>query len=185
MQTIIPRDALLTEMLGNLAAAIPELDPRIVTTSLAIVEFANRCMAGFEAHFARYGLSQGRFTVLMFLFHFSDRSWTPASLAKVAGVRRATMTGLLEVLEKGGWTVRRPNPDDGRSSRIRLSAGGRRRLKKMLPDHFSRVAAAMAGLTAAEHTKLIELMTKFGGHVATLAPDGAAIADNKSAIAHK
>lgn len=172
MQTIIPRDALLKEMLGNLAGVVPGLEPRNVTTSLAIVEFANRCMAGFEAHFARYGLSQGRFTVLMFLFHFSDTTWTPASLAKVAGVRRATMTGLLEVLEKGGWIVRRPNPDDGRSSRIRLSAGGRRRLKKMLPDHFSRVATAMAGLSAAEHETLIELMAKFGGHVATLAPGG-------------
>ncbi len=191
MQTIIPRERLLKEILGDLADAIPGLDPQNVVTGLAIVEFANRCWAGFEAHFARYGLSQGRFTVLMFLHHFSDTAWTPASLAHAAGVRRATMTGLLEVLEKGKWTVRRPNPDDGRSNVIRLSAGGRRRLKKMLPDHFARVAAAMAGLSAAEHKKLIELMTKFGGHVATLAPGGAAMADksgaiaeNKSAIAH-
>ncbi len=176
MQTIIPRERLLKEMLGNLAGVVPGLEPRNVTTSLAIVEFANRCMAGFEAHFARYGLSQGRFTVLMFLLHFSDAAWTPASLAEAAGVRRATMTGLLEVLEKGGWTVRRPNPDDGRSSRIRLSTGGRGRLKKMLPDHFARVAAAMAGLSAAEHGKLIELMTKFGDRVATLAAGGGAVA---------
>ena len=168
MRTIVPRAPLLKKMLDNLASSVPGLDRQDVTTSLAIIEFANRCMASYEAHFARYGLSQGRFTVLMFLFHFADRSWTPAALANFAGVRRATMTGLLDVLKKGKWIDRRANPDDGRSSRIHLSASGRRRLKNILPDHFSRVATAMAGLSAAEHRTLNELMSKFGDHVATL-----------------
>ena len=114
----------------------------------------------------------------MFLLHFSDRSWTPAALADFAGVRRATMTGLLDVLKKGKWIDRRPNPGDGRSSEIHLSASGRKRLKKMLPDHFSRVATAMTGLSAAENKTLNKLMTKFGDHVATLT-----LGD--SAIAHK
>lgn len=171
MQTIIPREQLLKKILGDLAGSVPGLDPQNVTTSLAIIAFANRCLASYEAHFARYGLSQGRFTVLMFLFHLSDRSWTPAALANVAGVRRATMTGLLDNLEKGKWIDRRPNPDDARSSEIHLSARGRKRLKKMLPDHFSRIATAMTGLSAAEHKMLIKLMTKFGDHVVALTSD--------------
>ena len=175
MPPIIPRDQLLKKILGKLVTNIPGFDPQNVKTSLAILEFANRCVTSYEAHFARYGLSQGRFTVLMFLLHFPERPWTPAALASAVGVRRATMTGLLGVLEKGRWIARKPNPDDGRSSRIHLSASGRTRLDKMLPDHFSRLATAMSGLSPGEHKMLNKLMAKFGRHVATLASDDGVI----------
>lgn len=170
METIIPREHLLSRILQDLGEWIPDFDPQSVITSLAIIEFANRCLASYEAHFARYDLSQGRFTILMFLFHFSDESWTPAALAEITGVRRATMTGLLAVLERGKWIRRSPNPNDGRSSEIQLTRGGRTRLKNMLPDHFSRASKALKGLKTQEHTTLIALMQKFGGHVASLTP---------------
>jgi len=178
MQTIIPRDKFLKRILDNLASSVPTLDPQDVTTSLAIIEFANRCMASFEAHFARYGLSQGRFTILMFLYNFPDRSWTPAALANLAGVRRATMTGLLDVLENGRWIDRKPNPDDGRSSEIHLSASGSKRLKKMLPDHFARITTAMTGLSSDDHETLRKLMTKFGDHVVALSSGDNTIVQN-------
>ena len=169
--SIVPKDEMLRRILASLAERIPGLDPQSVMTSLAIVEFANRSLAAFEAHFARYGLSQGRFAVLIFLFHFPDESWTPARLAELAGVRRATMSGLLDVLERDRWIVRRKNPDDGRSREISLSASGRARLTKLLPDHFERVAKSMRGLSASEHRTLIELMRKAGAAAASLPND--------------
>ena len=170
METIIPREHLLSQILEDLGEWIPDFDSHTVVTSLAIIGFANRCLASYEAHFSRYDLSQGRFTILMFLFHFPEESWTPAALAEVGGVRRATMTGFLEVLEKGSWIRRKPNPSDGRSSEIHLTRGGRAKLKNMLPDHFARVSKAMGGLKVEEHRTLMKLMRKFGDHVASLTP---------------
>lgn len=174
MKPIIPQEQLLEKILGDLSDRIPGIEPRNIVTSLAIIAFAQRCMASYEAHFARYGLSQGRFGILMLLHHRPERAWTPAALAEAAGVRRATMTGLLEVLEKGRWIRRKQNPKDGRSREIHLTPSGRKRLLRMLPDHFSRVAAAMAGLSGEEHTALIYLMEKFGTHIEVLASAGVA-----------
>jgi hypothetical protein len=52
------------------------------------IELCTRALYAVSRHFGRYGLSQARFTLLMFLFHYPDRPWTPASLAEVIRVRR-------------------------------------------------------------------------------------------------
>ena len=80
------------------------------------------------------------------------------------------MSGLLDVLERGTWIGRKPHPNDGRSTRIHLTKGGRRKLVEILPDHFSRVASVMSGLEAHEHRTLLRLMQKFGDHLAALTP---------------
>lgn len=173
METIIPKEQLLREILESLGEWIPDFDPQSVITSLAIIEFANRCLAAYEAHFSRYDLSQGRFAILMFLFHYPEKSLTPAALAELTGVRRATMTGLLEVLERGKWIRRRPNPSDGRSREIQLTKSGRERLKELLPGHFALTAKSLEGLGRKEHAALMELMQKFGQHVETMTPSEA------------
>ena len=174
MEPIIPREALLAKILTDLETWIPEFDAQSITTSLAIIEFATRCLAYYETHFARYGLSQGRFTILMFLYHFPEQSWTPAVLAETTGVKRGTMTGLLEVLTKGDWVERRPNPNDGRSSEIHLTRSGRRRLKKLLPNHFARVAQAMQGLSRQDHLAALKQLQTLTTRIASLTADSPA-----------
>jgi DNA-binding MarR family transcriptional regulator len=44
----------------------------------------------------------------------------PGALAKLAGLHPATMTGVLDRLEKGGWLVRERDPEDRRSVRLRV-----------------------------------------------------------------
>ena len=164
-----PETQLLTRILAELQTSVPGFEARYVSTSLAILRFATGCVSAYEAHFARYGLSQGRFATLMVLYHLPDQRWTPATLAQACSVRRATMTGLLKVLQRAAWIVRRPNPADGRSNEIALTADGRARLAGLLPDHFGRLGAAMGGLSARDHHTLITLMDKFGASVASLA----------------
>lgn len=169
MATAAPDTQLLSKILDELQASVPGFAARNVTTSLAILGFATGCVSAYGAHFARYGLSQGRFATLMVLYHLPDRRWTPATLAQACGVRRATMTGLLGVLERARWIVRKPNPADGRSNEISLTADGRARLTALLPDYFSRLSAAMVGLSAKDHRTLNTLMDKFGTSIASLA----------------
>src|ERR1043165_2989543 len=44
---------------------------------------------------------------------------TPTALAKLAGLHPATLTGVLDRLEKGGWVARERDPDDRRAVRVR------------------------------------------------------------------
>lgn len=43
---------------------------------------------------------------------------SPTALARRAGLHPATMTGILDRLEKGGWAVRERDPDDRRAVRV-------------------------------------------------------------------
>jgi DNA-binding MarR family transcriptional regulator len=44
----------------------------------------------------------------------------PTALAKRAGLHPATLTGVLDRLERGGWVVRTPNPNDRRAILVRI-----------------------------------------------------------------
>jgi DNA-binding MarR family transcriptional regulator len=44
---------------------------------------------------------------------------SPSALAKRAGLHPATITGVLDRLERGGWVAREPNPDDRRAVLVR------------------------------------------------------------------
>ena len=44
----------------------------------------------------------------------------PTALAKRAGLHPATLTGVLDRLERGGWVVRTPNPSDRRAILVQI-----------------------------------------------------------------
>lgn len=58
---------------------------------------------------------------------------TPSALADQLGVGPSTLTYRLKALEAAGILVRRPNPDDGRSSLVELSPDGRSRWRATIP----------------------------------------------------
>jgi DNA-binding MarR family transcriptional regulator len=58
---------------------------------------------------------------------------TPSVLADQLGVGPSTLTYRLKALEAADVVVRRPNPDDGRSSLVELSPGGRSRWRATIP----------------------------------------------------
>lgn len=63
---------------------------------------------------------------------------TPSALAKLTGLHPATMTGVLDRLEKGGWIARERDPHDRRAVLIRP-----------LPDRVPEIVALYAGMTRA------------------------------------
>ncbi|KFA91255.1 MarR family winged helix-turn-helix transcriptional regulator [Archangium violaceum] len=147
------------ELLHQDARRYPESDASAVETCLTLLRISDDVEAAYGAHFARHGLSQARFIVLMQLQR-EEEGLRPAELAERTGVTRATMTGLLDGLEKEGLVLRRAHAEDGRMSVVRLSARGRQRLEGILPDHYRRTAALMSGLSAEERQQLKALLTK-------------------------
>ncbi|MBY8880844.1 MarR family transcriptional regulator [Actinacidiphila acidipaludis] len=62
----------------------------------------------------------------------------PTALAKRAGMHPATLTGVLDRLERGGWVVRTPNPADRRSVHVTI-----------VEEKEAEVAAMFSGLSTA------------------------------------
>ena len=89
-----------------------------------------------------------------------DQTATPADLADHAGVTRATITGLLDALEKEGLVERTHRSDDRRSLHVRLTKKGVSLLEKILPDHYAAIGALMSKLTKPEKKQLAALLGK-------------------------
>ncbi|HEY5832862.1 MarR family transcriptional regulator [Streptomyces sp.] len=76
----------------------------------------------------------------------------PTALAKRAGLHPATLTGILDRLERGGWVVRTPNPTDRRAILVRIVKEKESELAAM----FSGLNTAMDGVCADyEDTELV------------------------------
>lgn len=162
----VDRQALL-----NLATRYPELDVASVETCLAFLRATADVQTALETHFARYGLSMGKFTLLMQLLQADEQGLTPSECAERAGVARATVTGLLDGLEREGLVKRQPYPADRRMLSVQLTDKGRKLLSQMLPDHFCRTTGLMAHLTATEKKTLVKLLQKLqAGTPAMLEP---------------
>ena len=67
---------------------------------------------------------------------------TPTRLAEIEGVKRPTITRVINHLLDAGMISRIPDPDDGRSCRIELTPPG----AEYLDEHRSRKSAYLARL---------------------------------------
>ena len=145
-ETAIPRRRSLERIIGAVRHYAQEVDEGAVLTSLSIIDICTRTLEAASRHYDRYGLSQARFTILMFLFNYPDEQWTPASIADAIQVKRPTVTKLLKVLERDNWISYHPDETDGRRRLVELSPQGRSRFPEIMLDHFDRIGRAFSSL---------------------------------------
>lgn len=158
------------ETMRQCAQRYPELDPTATHTSLVLLRVASDMIAAMDEELAGHGISQGRFTILMLLENCpeeecADRSLSPSDLAEMCGVSRASISGLLDGLEKDAMVRRGADKRDGRGKPVRITAKGKRFLDKMLPAHFTWLARVMQDLNQRERRQLIELVSKIDPNV--------------------
>ncbi|WP_046775722.1 MarR family winged helix-turn-helix transcriptional regulator [Streptomyces yangpuensis] len=136
-----------------------DADPQAVLVAVRLISAGARVGRAAEVHFARFGLSTGRYRLLADLEdHGGEKS--PSRLAADLDVSRATVTGLLDGLEREGLVARRPSAEDGRGTVAILTARGAQRLRDMAPEHFGRLEAMVGGLSVAERTVFLDLLAR-------------------------
>lgn len=114
------------------------------------------------ANLSRFGLSFARLGILAMLLSGGDAGMTPSGLADEGGITRATVTGLLDGLEKDGLVERIKHPDDRRVLYVHLTKKGRDLVAAARPTHLKRVASLLGSLTEPELQQLMALMDKIG-----------------------
>lgn len=157
---VIPRDWPRYECLQERALRYPDLEVGAVSATLALLRVSQEVVEGLGAQYERHGISQGRFLVLMILDKYPDQALLPSDLAEKIGVTRATITGLVDGLEKDQFVARQPHPGDRRALTVVLTPRGRVFLDNMLPNHYRRIAGLMAHLDEFERKELIRLLCK-------------------------
>ena len=154
--------------LGEFAKRYPELDPSALKTCVVLLRTGSDLLTAFETFLGKHGLSQGRFLTLIVMNRTPDEEINPSSLAEKVGVTRATMTGLLDGLEKNSLLERVAHPEDRRKLGIRLTKKGRQLLDKMLPGYYDHIRKLMAKLSEKERQELELLLGKVNQGLSTL-----------------
>lgn len=144
------------------AARYPELEPASGAAFVLLLRVASDMLAATDDYLADFSLSQGRFIVLMLLYRVIEIAQNPCGLADKAGVTRATMTGLLDGLEREGYIARETAPADRRMLEVKLTAKGKKFLESVMPGYFRLIRQRMDGLNITEKEQMIELLTKLG-----------------------
>jgi DNA-binding MarR family transcriptional regulator len=174
MPLLLLKDLPRYECLLEGAKEFSDLDPSACEVFLHLLRAGDEVFNVTERHLVKHRISHGRFGVLMLLWSPAQRRGgaapatgdcdggprTPAELAEAAGVTRATMTGLIDTLERDGFVRREPDPDDRRMMSVRLTPKADAYLQKMLPGHFQTMARIMAPLSETERKTLVRLLTK-------------------------
>jgi DNA-binding MarR family transcriptional regulator len=148
------------ECLEKRSLRYPDLDAGAVEATLVLMRVASDVLEAYGSHLSQHGISQGRFLMMMTLDRNKRRELLPSELAEKIGVTRATVTGLLDGLEKDGFVQRRPHPEDRRAMMVSLTDAGREFIERVLPDHYRRIAALMGDLDGDERRELVRLLTK-------------------------
>lgn len=81
-----------------------------------------------------YGLSEGKMTLLLSLLT-SEKGRSPHELAKDMAVSRATVTGLLDGLERDSWLQRSAVAGDSRRIHVKLTRQGKKKVEILLREH--------------------------------------------------
>lgn len=156
------------EEFQNLASRYKEMDPSSVKAAVTLLKTGSDVLTGFEKMLKKYGISQGRFLILVVMNRQPDQSTTPSILAEKIGVTRPTMTGLITGLVKDGFIRRYSHNNDRRKQYLRLTESGRALLEELLPDYWSRIYRLMNGLNVREEEDLTRLLKKVADHVSEL-----------------
>ncbi len=167
------------DCLAQAAKQFPDLDPSACAVFLNLMQAGDEAFRVVDAHLAEHNISQGRFMVLILLLDkLTNRPQvrTPAELAERSHVTRATMTGLIDTLERDGLVRRQADLTDRRQMSVSLTTKGHGLLDAILPKHFRRMATLMAPLNEQERQTLVQLLEKILHQATNLSADAASSA---------
>ncbi len=144
----------------DFAAEYPDGDPAaaealstLIRTGQALYDEIDRAMQ------ASIGVPESALNTLA-VIEGADRPLTPSEISERTFRSSATMTSILDVLERRGWIRRVPNPQDRRSVLIEISEAGYAVADRFLPGVRKIERAVMGELSAKELAALMAILTK-------------------------
>ena len=132
-----------------------------------------------EPHFARFGISGSQWGVLVTL-HRAEREGRSALRLTDVGdrlvVRPASVTGVVDRLQRMGLVARTASPSDHRAKHVNLTQAGRALVARVLEHHPGQMRRALEGLNDGEQQELHRLLERVAAHLESLPPECGGVA---------
>jgi DNA-binding MarR family transcriptional regulator len=148
------------DFLQEIAKTQPEIDSAACDLFLDILRTGGAVSSLEASYLGAHRVTPGRFAVMLLLGIDESIVRKPSELAEMIGVTRATMTGLLDTLERDNYVGRTLDPTDRRSMRVVSTPECRELLKKVLPGYFRLISTLSATLTSEEQAEFKRLTAK-------------------------
>jgi DNA-binding MarR family transcriptional regulator len=137
----------------------PDLDVEPLAVLSRVSRLSRHLDRARRAAFAEHGLETFEFDVLAALRRAGPPyELSPGQLLVQTMVASGTMTNRLDRLEHRGLVRRRPDPNDRRGVRVRLSARGRANVDAAIGDLLDRERGLLAHLDAGQRETLAGLL---------------------------
>lgn len=156
------------QTLVEISRKIPQLDIPSMELIFTLVRTANELSGNFNSYLSKFGLSQAKIKILMFLYKNTAQGLPPSELAGCSHVTRGTVTGLLDGLEKDGYIERTHNEADRRMVLVQLTRQGEQLVEKVFPNHFVRVKKLVDQLSEAERHEFLRILGVLQERMSTL-----------------
>ena len=135
------------------------MKPDVLSTPDHLIGSAARGFARLsEARLKPPGFGIGHLPVLVALR--DGRASTQRDLARFARTGQPPMAQMLARMERDGLVKRRPDPSDGRSSRVTLTEGARARMPEAVAVLVQGHCDALQGFTDGEAAQFVALPTR-------------------------
>ena len=131
---------------------IPEINPAAVIAMLRIKQAAEEIQQGV--------LDVLQSEHVLVVLHQHQTGIAPSVLAEKVGVTRATISSMLQRLERDGLVAVKADKEDARGKKVRLTKKGNVFMQEVLPPHYLRVTKLMEKLSEEEQREVTALLHK-------------------------
>jgi DNA-binding MarR family transcriptional regulator len=119
-------------------------------------------------YFARFGISGSQWGVLRNL-HRAEKDGATGLRVSVLSerllIRPASVTGVVDRLERAGLVAREADPTDHRAKFVCLSRAGRELVERVLTGHQRQIESIFGGLKLEEQVRLRGLLSRLSRHL--------------------
>ena len=125
-----------------------------------------------EPFFSRFGISGAHWSVLRTLHRAEEEGQSELRLTDLGDrliVRPASVTGVIDRLQRMGLVARTVSPTDQRAKHVTLTPPGRELVRRVLEHHPHQMRSVLSGLSAEEQRELRRLLERLEPHLALLA----------------
>lgn len=144
----------------ELANAYPDVLPEAIETAIQFKVVSAQMHLNREEMFNSFGLTSGRFHLMMILKVEEKKQLSPSELAKRTQVTRATMTQFLDALERDQFISRSDDPKDRRGMLVELTEKGIAKINEVMPHYLERLTNFTKALSREERIQFHTLMEK-------------------------
>ena len=145
-----------------MSASANECIVGIVRAGEAFVALANRALSGYQlSPAARQALA---------VLDGAGEPLSPTEIARRPLVTTASVTSLLDTLERRGLVERRPDPADRRRLLVAITPPAQAMVRQYVPEVVALQDAVMSGIGEEDRQQLIAVLTRIREAIAAASP---------------